>query len=198
MLPSERRAHGLSRTGEGRPKGSPTVAGGRGRPRDCPRTVDHKTACRSPKPHPTRSSVLETVHRSEPLNLVGGRRSSDRHSPRLALPGQTESRSGRVSGAAELDLWCALGGREDGGGGLRRPANVAMMQTADFGHLPDPSRLGELDGPDVGCVLVEREMRAGLVVVREVPGQDAAEVSLAEDEHVIQASPRIEPMSRSA
>ena len=103
------------------------------------------------------------------------------------MPGQTESRSGRVSGAAELDLWCALGGREDGGGGLRRPANVAMMQTADFGHLPDPSRLGELDGPDVGGVLVEREMRAGLVVVREVPGQDAAEVSLAEDEHVIQA-----------
>ena len=73
---------------------------------------------------------------------------------------------GRVSGAAELDLWCALGGREDGGGGLRCPANVAMMQTAD---LPDPSRLGELDGPDVGGVLVEREMRAGLVVVREVP-----------------------------
>ena len=42
--------------------------------------------CRSPKPHPTRSSVLETVHRSEPLNLVGGRRSSDRHSPRLPCP----------------------------------------------------------------------------------------------------------------
>jgi hypothetical protein len=33
-----------------------------------------------------------------------------------------------VSGAAELDLWRALGGREDGGGGLRCPADVAMMQ----------------------------------------------------------------------
>ena len=56
-----------------------------------------------------------------------------------------------------------------------------MMQTADFGHLQDPARLGELDGPDVGGVLVEREMRAGLVVVREVPGQDAAQVAFAED-----------------
>jgi hypothetical protein len=27
-----------------------------------------------------------------------------------------------------------------------------MMQTADFGHLQDPARLGELDGPDVGGV----------------------------------------------
>jgi hypothetical protein len=86
-----------------------------------------------------------------------------------------------VSGAAELDLWRALGGREDRGGGLRCPADVAMMQTADFGHLQDAARLGELDGPEVGDVLVEREMRAGLVVVRDVPGQDAAQVAFAED-----------------
>jgi hypothetical protein len=92
-----------------------------------------------------------------------------------------------VSGAAELDLWCALGGREDGGGGLRRLANVAMVQAAAFGKLHDPPRRGELDRPAVGCVLVQREMGTCLVVVGEIAVQDAAEVSLAEHEHVIQA-----------
>jgi hypothetical protein len=45
--------------------------------------------------------------------------------------------------------------------------------------LKDAARLGELDGPDVRGVRVEREMRAGLVVVRDVPGQDAALVALS-------------------
>ena len=35
-------------------------------------------------------------------------------------------------------------------------------------------------------VLVEREVRARLMVVGEVAGQDTAQVSLAEDENVIQ------------
>ena len=47
--------------------------------------------------------------------------------------------------------------------------------------------VGQLDRPEVGSVLVEREMGARLMVVGEVAGQDAAEVSLAENEHVIQA-----------
>jgi hypothetical protein len=46
--------------------------------------------------------------------------------------------------------------------GLRRSAEVAMMQATDFGNLHDPSRLGELDGPDVRCILVEGEMSATL------------------------------------
>ena len=61
-----------------------------------------------------------------------------------------------------------------------------MMQATDFGNRDDPARLGELDGPDVGCILVEREMRASLVIVREVADQDAAQVPLTEDEHMIQ------------
>ena len=43
------------------------------------------------------------------------------------------------------------------GAELRRPADVAMMQATDFGNLHDPTRLGELDGPDVRRILVERE-----------------------------------------
>jgi hypothetical protein len=49
----------------------------------------------------------------------------------------------------------------------------------------DPSL--ELYRPDVRSVLAQREMGAHTVVVREVAGQDAPEVSLAENEHVIQA-----------
>jgi hypothetical protein len=62
-----------------------------------------------------------------------------------------------------------------------------MVQTADFGKLHDPPRRGKVDRPEVGCVLVAREMSASLLIVAEVAGQDATEVSLAEDEHVIQA-----------
>jgi hypothetical protein len=61
-----------------------------------------------------------------------------------------------------------------------------MMQATDFGNLHDPARPGELDGPDVRCILVEREMRASPVIVVEIAGQDAAQVPLTEDEHMIQ------------
>ena len=72
---------------------------------------------------------------------------------------------------------------------LRSLTDVAMVQAADFRKLHDPPRGGKLDRPEVGCVLVEREMGTRLMVVGEIAGQDAAEVSLAEDEHVIQALP---------
>ena len=61
-----------------------------------------------------------------------------------------------------------------GGAGLRRPADVAMMQATDFGNLHDPARLGVRDGPGVRRILVEREMSASAVIVLEVAGQDAA------------------------
>jgi hypothetical protein len=62
-----------------------------------------------------------------------------------------------------------------------------MVQTADFGKLHDLALRGAFDGPEVGCVFVEREMGARLIAIGEVAGQDAVEVSLAENEHVIQA-----------
>src|SRR5438067_10794612 len=72
------------------------------------------------------------------------------------------------------------------GAGLRRLAEVAVMQATDFGNLHDPARLGELDGPEVRGILVEREMRASPVIVGEVAGQDAAQVAFAENQNVIQ------------
>jgi hypothetical protein len=62
-----------------------------------------------------------------------------------------------------------------------------MVQAADFWKLHDLADRGELDGRDVGCVLVEREVRASPLIVADVTGQDAAQVSLAENENVIQA-----------
>src|SRR5258708_37583496 len=72
------------------------------------------------------------------------------------------------------------------GAGLRRLADVTMMQATDFGNLHDPARLGELDGPDVRRILVEREMRASPMIVGEVAGQDVAQVAFAENQNVIQ------------
>src|SRR2546430_1145164 len=60
------------------------------------------------------------------------------------------------------------------------------MQATDFGNLHDPARVGELDGPDVRRILVEREMRVSPVIVGEVAGQDAAQVAFAENQNVIQ------------
>jgi hypothetical protein len=43
-------------------------------------------------------------------------------------------------------------------------AEVAVVQAADFWNLHDRARRGELDRPEVGCVLVEREMGARVMV----------------------------------
>jgi len=56
-----------------------------------------------------------------------------------------------------------------------------MVQAADFGKLYNLALRGACDGPAVGCVLVEREMGARLMVIGEVAGKDAVEMSLAED-----------------
>jgi hypothetical protein len=60
------------------------------------------------------------------------------------------------------------------------------MQAPDFWNLHDPARVGELDGPDVRRILVEREIRASSVIVRDVAGQDSTQVVFAEDENIMQ------------
>ena len=66
--------------------------------------------------------------------------------------------------------------------GLRCLADVAMVQATDFGELHDPACREDLDRPEIGRVLVQREMGAHSMVVSAVAGQAAAEVSLVEDE----------------
>src|SRR3989442_4039957 len=61
-----------------------------------------------------------------------------------------------------------------------------MMQATDFGNRDDHAQARWLDWPSVGCVLVEGEMSASLVIVREVAGQGAAQVSFAPDDDMIE------------
>jgi hypothetical protein len=63
------------------------------------------------------------------------------------------------------------------------------MEATDFVKLHDPARVGEFNWPDVGRILVEREMRASPVIVREVANEDAAQMSFAQDEDVVQILP---------
>jgi len=61
-----------------------------------------------------------------------------------------------------------------------------MMQATDFWNWDDHARARRLGWPSVGCVLVEREMSAGPVIVGEVAGQGAAQMSFAQDDDMIE------------
>jgi hypothetical protein len=72
------------------------------------------------------------------------------------------------------------------GFGLRRPSDVAVMQATDFANRDDRAELRRLDRASVRCILVEREMRARPMIVREVADEDVAEMPFAQDQNVIQ------------
>ncbi len=118
--------------------------------------------------------MRQSVHRSKTPSLVGGR---------VGRPASLDRRPCTVTPESR---WRTGSGRAERLSSLRRLADVAVMQATDFGNLHDPARLGELDGPDVRRILVEREMRARPVIVGEVAGQDAAQVAFAENQSVIQ------------
>jgi hypothetical protein len=46
--------------------------------------------------------------------------------------------------------------------------------------------LGRLDGTRLGRILLEREVRSRAVVVAEITAQTTAEMSLAQDDHVVE------------
>jgi hypothetical protein len=62
-----------------------------------------------------------------------------------------------------------------------------MVEATDFAKRHDPAGLRPFDGPPVGRILVEHEMRPCAVIVREVRGQDATEVACAQHEDMIEA-----------
>ena len=61
-----------------------------------------------------------------------------------------------------------------------------MMQAPDFGNLDDPAELRWLDWASVGGIFVERKVSSRPVIVRDVAGQDAAQVRFTKDEDMIQ------------
>src|SRR6476620_1477210 len=62
-----------------------------------------------------------------------------------------------------------------------------MMQTAHLRKGNNIARRGKLYGTRPRAVFVEREMRSGVVVILKIARQYAAQVTLVEDDHVIQA-----------
>ena len=61
-----------------------------------------------------------------------------------------------------------------------------MVEATDFANLDDAAEFWRLDSPTMGRILVERQVSAWAVVVREVASQGTAEVLFAEDDDVIQ------------
>ncbi len=78
-----------------------------------------------------------------------------------------------------------LPGVRTDGAGSGRLTDVAMVQATDFGDLNDPAAFWRLNRPPVWCILIEREVSSGPVIVRDVAGQDAAQVLFTKDEDVI-------------
>jgi hypothetical protein len=57
-----------------------------------------------------------------------------------------------------------------------------MMEATDFADGEGLAELRRLDRPPVRRILGEGEVGPGAVVVLEVPGEDVAQVALAQDE----------------
>ena len=62
-----------------------------------------------------------------------------------------------------------------------------MVEATNLGELDDGARLGSMYGPRLGSVFVQRQMRPRTVIVVKVGSQDSPQVSLAQDDHVIEA-----------
>jgi hypothetical protein len=61
------------------------------------------------------------------------------------------------------------------------------MQATNFGDRDDRTELRRFDRPSIGSIFLEREVRAGPVIVREIRREDASKVTLAENDDMVQA-----------
>ena len=61
-----------------------------------------------------------------------------------------------------------------------------MMQTAHLWERDNPACRGWLYGARLRTILVEQKMCSGPVMILKIPRQDAAQVTLVEDDDVIQ------------
>ena len=64
---------------------------------------------------------------------------------------------------------------------------VAMVKAADLWEGDNVAGRGWLRGPGFGTILAQREMRAASVVVLKICRQHTAQVTLIEDDNVIEA-----------
>ena len=73
-----------------------------------------------------------------------------------------------------------------------------MMESTHVRESDDRSPRRRLYRAGVRALHGQRQVRPPMVVVVKIAGQEAPQVGLAEDHHVIQALPRILPIRRSA
>ena len=64
---------------------------------------------------------------------------------------------------------------------------ITMMQAADLGESNNIACGGKLHATRPWAVLVEREMRSGVMMILKIARQYAAQVTLFEDDNLIQA-----------
>ncbi len=69
---------------------------------------------------------------------------------------------------------------------LCRSADVAVVEAADQGKGNDAAVLRWLDGARLGRIFLEREMSPRAMVVAEVALQTTTEMSLTQDDHVVE------------
>jgi hypothetical protein len=69
----------------------------------------------------------------------------------------------------------------------RRSPLIVVMQPTHVWDFPDPSNLRPLDRPRYRTIHVQRPVRAPVMIVSEVPGQEPPQISLVQDDHVVQA-----------
>ena len=62
---------------------------------------------------------------------------------------------------------------------------IAMMQTTDLGEANNIAFGGKLHATGPWAVLVEREMRSGVMMILKIARQYAAQVTLVEDDNMI-------------
>src|SRR5215472_15468711 len=62
-----------------------------------------------------------------------------------------------------------------------------MMKTTDLWNLDDPLRLIRLNCPTFWCVLIQGQVRAGLVIVAEIVFEQSPQMVVIENDHMIQA-----------
>ena len=70
---------------------------------------------------------------------------------------------------------------------LDRLPLIVMMQPTHFWDFPDPSMLRSLNRPRYRRIHLQRPVRAPMLVILDVTGQEPPPMSLMQDHHVVQA-----------
>src|SRR5262249_33222880 len=107
----------------------------------------------------------------------------------LRLQSYRPGREGRGTEDARRKRGTTRGGGRGrlAGAELCRASDVAVMQATNFGNRNDGAEFRRFNRPSIGGILVEREVSASPVIVREIRREETSQVPLAEDDDVIQA-----------